>query len=126
MNPELKVPNEILFILNQVFEMEQKISKIKESHTLHRNVEKLKNFFADGLIPNGVGLVYHNPLGEKYDDTRTDCEASISGASTQNLKIIEVIKPIIRIKKGNVSQIVQKAVVVVEGNESNLQALQNA
>jgi hypothetical protein len=37
------------------------------------------------------GLVYHNPIGEPYNETRTDIEASISGNSADNLIITEVI-----------------------------------
>ena len=36
-----------------------------------------------------IGLSYHNPLGEIYTDTRTDCEATIAGTEVENLEIIE-------------------------------------
>jgi hypothetical protein len=37
----------------------------------------------------------HDPLGEPYNETRTDCEAEIGGNNLQNLFISNVIKPII-------------------------------
>lgn len=65
-----------------------------------------------------TGFVYYNPIGEDYNITRTDCEASIAGDSTDNLLITEVIKPIIRLHSGSASFIVQKAVVVVKAKNN--------
>ena len=71
----------------------------------------------DGFFKD-VGLTYHNPLGESYTDTRTDCEATISGTSVENLGIIEVIKPIIfcsyKINENTIKDIAQPAVVIVQ------------
>ena len=103
-----------LDLLNQIFEIEKKLVRIQESNSISRNVNKLKELFETELYPQGSGLTYHNPLGETYSETRTDCDASIAGESTENLVIVEVIKPIIRIKQGGLNQIVQKAVVVVQ------------
>jgi len=103
-----------LDLLNQIFEIEKKLERIQESNSISRNVNKLRELFETELNQQGVGLTYHNPLGEPYSETRTDCDASISGESTENLAIIEVIKPIIRLKQGGFNQIVQKAVVVVQ------------
>lgn len=112
------IPKEYLFILNQVFDMEQKVSALKESNTLQRNLDKLKKYFKNSVFEGDIELEYHNPIGEKYSETRTDCEASIAGDSTKNLRIVEVIKPIIRLRKGATTQIVQKAVVVVESRKN--------
>ena len=68
--------------------------------------------FAELYPETNAGFSYHNPLGEKYDHTRIDCDASIAGQSDENLIIIEVIKPIIRFHQQDRTQIVQKGLVV--------------
>jgi len=104
----------IIFILNQIFEIEKKLVKIKEKNSIMRNVEKLKEYFETGFLGMDLSITYHNPIGEKYDETRTDCEASIAGTSDEDLVITEVIKPIIRIKQHGRTFIIQRAVVIVE------------
>jgi len=107
-------------IINQIFEIEKKTSALTEPTTIQRNINKLKSIFETEILTldkEPAGYIYHNPIGEKYDETRNDCEASIAGTSTENLTITEVIKPIIRFKKGPITQIVQKAVVVVENKK---------
>jgi hypothetical protein len=111
------VPKHHLFMLNQIFEIEQKVAKLQESNSLQRNIDRLKNYY-EVEIADGQGLVYHNPIGEPYEVTRTDCEASIAGTGTENLEIIEVIKPIIYVKFGNSNMIVQKAIVIVQAKKS--------
>ncbi|MEZ4774123.1 MAG: hypothetical protein R3D00_13145 [Bacteroidia bacterium] len=100
-------PASLLRIVNQVFEMEKKILR-NEDASLTRNIARIKSALEE------MGLVYENPEGESYDETRTDCEASISGDKTENLIITEAIKPIIRLNVNGFSQIVQRGVVVVE------------
>lgn len=102
------VPEEFLYLINQVFDMERKVSKLTESNSLSRNLDRMKNKFLD------LGLEMANPLGESYDETRIDCEANIAGSSSDNLVITDVIKPIVRLRNGGTSMIVQKAVVIVE------------
>lgn len=102
-----------LDLLNQVFEIEKKAAKLEEGNSIDRNVRKIKALFEDSL-PIGIGLVYHDPTGEAYDETRTDCEASIAGESAENLRIVEVIKPVIRAQQDGINRIIQRAVVVVE------------
>ncbi len=104
-------------IINQIFEIEKKVNMLNESNTIQRNINKLKSIFETEiptLDKEPAGYIYYNPISEKYDETRNDCEASIAGTTTNNLEITEVIKPIIRFKKGPITQIVQKAVVVVQ------------
>lgn len=110
----IKYPKHFLVILNQVFEVESKLRKIQEINSIQRNVDRLKDFFATEALTDGQGLVYHNPIGENYDETRTDCEASISGSTHENLEIIEVLKPIIYWKYGDRKIVIQKAVVIVQ------------
>jgi len=118
MQEQIRVPKFYLDLVNQIFEIEKKAAQIQESNSIQRNVNKLKEILEydmggqSGGEPQG--FIYYNPIGEDYNETRTDCEASIAGTRTDNLEIIEVIKPIIRYRKGGMNIIVQKAVVVVE------------
>jgi hypothetical protein len=113
----IKVPKQYLFMLNQLFEIEQKIDKIEESNSVQRNIDRLKDFFETEALPEGQGLILHNPIGEKFDETRTDCEATISGTGHNNLKIIEVIKPIVYVKYGQTQMIAQKGIVIVQSTK---------
>jgi hypothetical protein len=118
----LKTLKPHLFLLNQLFEIEQKVIKLEEQNSISRNIDRLKNYFENDALESGIeyqgfsidGLYYHNPVGEKYNETRLDCDATISGTGHENLKIIEVIKPIIFAKSGNTRMVLQKAVVIVQ------------
>jgi len=114
METTVKIPKPYLFIINQLFELEQKVGKLQEQNSIQRNIDKMKNYFETEALSEGQGLTYHNPIGESYDVTRTDCEATISGKSHENLEIIEVLKPIIYVKYGNTKMIIQKAIVIVQ------------
>ena len=112
MNDQLKVPKFYIDLLDQVFEIEKKVKNLTESNSINRNVSRLKEIF-EQLEPDG-GLFYHNPIGEVYNETRTDIEATIAGESADNLIITEVIKPIVRYRKGGITLIARKGIVVVE------------
>jgi hypothetical protein len=62
------------------------------------------------------GYIIQDPTGEAYSDTRTDCEASISGRITPKMKITRTIKPIIYQRRDDSIQLLQKAVVIAENN----------
>jgi len=113
-NTTLKYPKNYLTILNQIFEIENKLAKIQEQNSIQRNIDRLKDFFSTDALSDDQGLEYHNPIGERYNETRTDCEANISGTSHENLEIIEVLKPIIYAKIGNSKIVIQKAIVIVQ------------
>lgn len=116
----VKVPQPYLDLINQVFEIEKKVLQLKEDNSIQRNVNKLKDLIENELFKGneGAGLTYHNPLGEKYSQSRTDCEASIAGTDTDNLEIVEVIKPIVFYNyiddSKAIKTIAQKAVIVAE------------
>lgn len=119
MQEQTKVEQKFLDLINQVFEIEKKSSQMQEQNSISRNVNRIRElieneFFSHVNQEHTVGFIYHNPIGESYNETRTDCEASISGTSTDNLEIIEVIKPIIFLKQGGIKRMVQKAVVVAQ------------
>ena len=117
MNETLKVPKPYVDLIDQLFEIERKLENIQEPNSIERNLNKMKDVF-ENIFSNStesdIGLTYHNPLGETYNETRLDLEASIAGNSTDNLVVKEVVKPIIRYKKGGASIIVRKGVVIVE------------
>ena len=112
MEIKFQIPKSILVALNQLYEIEQKIEKSGDQANLQRNVSKMKDAFAE------FGLAYEDPMGQPFKETRTDLEATISGVGTENLVVVEVIKPIIRATlregSGEFSKIVQQGIVVVE------------
>lgn len=108
----VNLPEELLVILNQFFQIETKILKLNEPNSIQRNIDRIKEELKK------YGCTIENPIGEKYDETRTDCEANIAGESTDNLVITEVIKPIIRLNQNGITQIIQRAIVIVQDTTS--------
>lgn len=94
-------------IVNQLFEIEKKIKDNALEKSIQRNINRIKTQLEES------GYRYHNPLGEAYDMTRLDCEAMVAGEGTQQLRIVEVIKPIIYSDAGG-NTIIQKAIVITE------------
>ena len=116
MNLQLNISRELkkyTFILNQLFEIEKKANKLNEKNSICRNIDKLKDFF-ENEFSEDISFMIENPLHQKFDETRTDLEAMIAGESADDLVVVDVIKPIIRIKQNNRIQIIQRGVVVVE------------
>lgn len=115
--PRLEAPKWALQLLNNVYEIEQKLLLHGDPGNAKRNVEKIKEaLFSERVFSMDDGLFYENPFGQTFNETRTDLEATISGNSTENLVVVEVIKPIIRYGKPELSQVVQKGIVVVQSN----------
>jgi len=115
----VKVPQAYLDFMNQIFEIEKKAVNLKEDNSIQRNLNKMKGILEDEFFrSSAIGLTYHNPLGENYSETRTDCEATIAGTEIENLEITEVIKPIIfcsyQENEKKLKVIVQPAVVIVQ------------
>jgi hypothetical protein len=98
----------LLTVLNQVFEIEKKLSLHGDPSNLGRNINRIKDAMLD------LSFFYEDPTGQEFQETRTDLQAAISGKGTEGLKIVEVIKPIIRRGQRELSFVVQKGVVVVE------------
>lgn len=122
----VKVPQAYLDFMNQIFEIEKKATNLKEENSIQRNLNKMKGILEEEFFKGSstIGLTYHNPLGESYSDTRTDCEATISGTGVENLEIIEVVKPIIfyayHENERVIKVIVQPAVVIVQSKNINI------
>ena len=121
-----KIPKSSLTVLNQLYELEQKLKKNGDPANLSRNVDKMKDVLAEEGVPTwdgggsqlNIGLTYEDPIGQPFKETRTDLEASISGTGTENLVVVEVIKPIIRAILGDgLSKVVQKGIVIVESRK---------
>jgi hypothetical protein len=103
-------PKWALTLLNQLFEIEKKLtaSETSDPSNCLRNVGKIKDAMEEQY------LFYQDPLGQPFNETRTDLEATISGTGTDNLRVVEVMKPIIREGNQTMSRVIQKGIVVVE------------
>lgn len=104
-------PKWMLQILNNTYEIEKKLRLHGDNGNSQRNLEKIKEAFAE------VGLFFEDPIGQSFKETRTDLEATIAGTSTENLVVVEVIKPVIRRGDNTFSKVIQKGIVIVEGKE---------
>jgi hypothetical protein len=98
-------------ILNQVFEIQNKMSQLDLLDKFNRNIAKLIH------ICEEEGYTMHNPSGERYKESRADCEANIVGRLTEHMTVTQVIKPIIY-KQGDKGEktLVQKGIVIIESN----------
>jgi len=103
-----EVPSWILKVLNNICDIERKVQIHGDPGNVKRNVDRIKETFESEKI------FYENPMGQLFAETRTDLEASITGAGTENLHVVEVIRPIVRIGDKDYSRVVQKGIVVVE------------
>lgn len=97
----------ILPLINQVFELASKLEQ-EQPQKYDRQINRILNFFETN------DYVIKNPLQEAYTESRTDIEANIIGNKTANLKITQVIKPIIYKKLDGHLTLVQKGIVIVE------------
>ena len=99
----------LIKLVNQVFDLEKKIISKQENNSFTRNFDRIRESFKE------LSIMFHNPIGEVYNETRTDCEATIAGDFAEKLIITEVIKPIIyiRLSEGE-KHLVQRGVVIVE------------
>ncbi len=109
----LEIPKWILTVLNSVYEVEQKLALHGDPGNASRNIDRIKE-----TIRN-EGLLYEDPMGQPFKETRTDLEATISGESTEDLFVAEVIKPIIRVSilrdgQETFTRVIQKGIVVVQ------------
>jgi hypothetical protein len=97
----------LVALINQIYEMETKLGELSID-ALDRNLRKLNNLIEEN------GFVVRNPLGETYNETRTDYEANLVGIISKHMKITKVIKPIIYQKSNDGLQLLQKAIVIAE------------
>ncbi len=110
-SPPPEVPKWALTLLNNLYDIEQKLTKSGDPGNVLRNVNKMKDVIEE------LGLFYEDPMGQPFKETRTDLEATISGQGTDNLEVVQVIKPIIRGGPRSLSRVAQKGIVVVESKQ---------
>jgi len=108
------VPKWVLGVLNNVYDLERKIDAKDDGLNIRRNVDRIKE------ILEGESIFYEDPMGQGFTETRTDVEATICGEGAENLRVVEVIKPIIRCGNKNFSVVIQKGIVVVESFATRL------
>lgn len=106
--PPSDVPKWALSLLYNLYEIEQKLAKSGDPGNVLRNVGKMKDVIEE------LGLFYEDPMGQSFKETRIDLDASISGQGTEDLEVVQVIKPIIRGGPRDLSRVVKAGIVVVE------------
>jgi hypothetical protein len=106
----VNIPKWVLGVLNNLYDLERKTYSKEDTLNVRRNVERIKEIF------QSESIFYEDPMGQKFSETRTDVDATISGESVDDLRIVEVIKPIIRCGTSSFSVVVQKGIVVVESS----------
>jgi len=110
--PQPEAPKWALSILNNLYEIDKKLQLHGDVANASRNVAKMKDTLEE------LGLFYEDPMGQPFKETRTDLEATISGSGTDDLVVVEVIKPIVRYGKRDFSRITQKGIVIVESKQT--------
>jgi hypothetical protein len=100
--------NSYIQLINQFTEIRQKVAQEKLEKKFERNFNRVFSIFEED------GFICQYPLGEKYNETRTDCEASIVGKEAKNMIVTQVIKPVVYKKSPEVLTLLQKGIVMVE------------
>jgi len=98
----------IIQIINQLSEIKQKIAVENLEKKFERSFNRIFSILED------EGFIFQYPLGDKYNETRADCEASIVGETSEKMVITQVLKPLIYKRNNNEIRLIQKAVVIVE------------
>jgi hypothetical protein len=118
--PPGMIPGWVLKIMNNLYEIDRKLALHGDAGNTVRNVEKIKDAIGDFLGDNEFEIFYEDPMGQMFKETRTDLDATITGNSSEDLYVVEVIKPIIRIRSPLVSQVIQKGTVVVASKNNEV------
>lgn len=105
---QLSFPKFVLQTLNHLYDAERKLALHGDPGGVMRNIERIKDVLADEKF------FYEDPMDQPFSETRTDLEASISGEGTENLRVTEVIKPVVRYGDSHYSRVIQKGIVVVQ------------
>ncbi|MBI3233254.1 MAG: hypothetical protein HYZ42_04320 [Bacteroidetes bacterium] len=100
----VKIMKEILSIINQFAQLESKLLEQQQDESIVRMLQRMNASW------NAMGYTYMMPLGEKYNETRTDVVANIVGEIGSNMIITQVVKPVIYYQ----DKIVQQGIVMVE------------
>jgi len=97
----------MLNIINQVFEIEQKLKARGES-SVDRNLKRIYHELDE------LGYKVIDPIDRPYKETDTDIEASVAGNFNDNMKVSRVLKPIIYRIADSRNELLQKGIVLVE------------
>jgi hypothetical protein len=105
-------PTWLLKVMNNLYEIDRKLALHGDGGHVMRNVEKIKDALSDHI---NYEIFYEDPMGQMFKETRSDLDVTITGNSSEDLYVVEVIKPIIRIviASSKYSQVIQKGSVVV-------------
>ena len=95
----------IIELLNQLFEIEKK-TRQHAFDRIDRNIDRLK------WLLDQAGYTYKDPTGETYDETRTDCQATIL-SETEPQTIRDTVKPVIYQTTDGTTAIIQQARVII-------------
>ena len=111
-------PSGLLKIMNNLYEIDRKLSLHGDPGNAMRNIEKIRDAIPDAFNLE-FDIFYEDPMGQSFKETRTDLDATITGGSSENLYVIEVIKPIVRFGKDRTnSRVIQKGTVIVQAKNS--------
>jgi len=100
---------EMVAIINQVFDIEQKLGAKGETFA-ERNFTRIYHEL------DAMGYYIVDPSNRAYHETDTDIEATLSGNLSGQLKVTRVLKPIIYQKvPGGEMALIQKGIVIIEG-----------
>ena len=97
----------LLRLLNQLFELERRVATSPDGLNVLRQLRRMKELFEEDFH-----LVFEDPIGQTFNETRTDVEGRLAGGSADDLVIVETIKPIIRSLNGPTTFIEQKGIVI--------------
>jgi hypothetical protein len=118
--PISEAPRWVLQALNNLYDIERKLAGHGDPGNIKRNVERIKDALKDMNQDASkddheqLQFFYEDPMGQAFNETRTDLDASITGVGTENLVVVEVIKPIVRFGNSAFSRVIQKGIVVVQ------------
>ena len=99
-------------IINQLHSLDTRARQSADSEFYKRRIERIHDLLKE------IQLLVHDPLGEIYTSTRTDCEAILEGELSDSMTIVEVIKPIIYFSQGETRRLIQPGVVLVKAKAS--------
>jgi hypothetical protein len=91
---------------NLVFELEKKLVA-NDSPGIKRNMERMR------AVLEEAGILMLNPMGDVYQETRTDLEANIVSPAKGALFVVDVIKPVLYAQQEQGRTLLQKGVVIV-------------
>ncbi len=95
-------------VLNQVFEIQQKIAGTPQEASCERNFARIYSVMEE------QGYRLQDPAGEAYSESRTDYEATIIGEPGKSMTVAKVIKPVIYLQENGSMKLLQKAIVLIE------------